>query len=276
MLEIKKGVFGYKGKKTDKVVLDDISCELHAGELLCILGANGAGKTTMYRTILGFIPLLSGEILLDGKKIETFPKTELARKIAYVPQYHTPPFPYTVFDVVVMGRGAHISRFSMPGKKDEMIAEEMLERMGISYLKDEIYTELSGGERQLVLIARALAQQASCILMDEPASNLDFGNQIRLLQEIRKLASEGIGICFTSHYPDHAFLTEASVLALEGKKEWKKGPAKEIITAELLKNIYGLDACVQTYKGKNDKILHRILVDIDEETKRINPKNGEK
>lgn len=265
MLEIKNGVFGYKSRKSEKIVLDGISCQLHNGELLCILGANGVGKTTLYRTILGFIPLLGGEILLDGKEIGTFSKTELARKIAYVPQYHTPPFPYTVSDVVLMGRGAHVSKFSSPGKNDEMIADEMMERMGISDLKREIYTELSGGERQLVLIARALAQQASCILMDEPASSLDFGNQIRLLKEIKKLASEGISICFTSHYPDHAFLTEASVLVLEGKKQWKKGSAQEIITAELLKNIYGLDACIQTYKGKNDQIFHRVLVEMDQE-----------
>lgn len=263
MLEIKNGVFGYRNKKTDKVVLDGISFELLSGELLCILGANGAGKTTMYRTILGFIPLLGGKILLNGKDIGRIPREELARKIAYVPQYHNPPFPYTVSDVVVMGRGAHISRFSSPGEKDEEIAEEMLERMGILDLKHEIYTELSGGERQLVLIARALAQQASCILMDEPASNLDFGNQIRLLREIKKLASEGISICFTSHYPDHAFLTGASVLVLEGKTRWKKGPAEEIITEELLKNVYGIDACIQTCKGKNNQMLHHILVELE-------------
>lgn len=263
MLEIREGVFGYKKKGGEKVVLDGISFQLSPGELLCILGANGAGKTTMYRTILRFLPLIRGEIRVDGRNIEEFSREELARAVAYVPQYHTPPFPYSVYEVVLMGRGAHVSRFAMPGKKDEEIACQALERMGISHLKNEIYTEISGGERQLVLIARALAQQASYLLMDEPASNLDFGNQIRLLKEIRKLTEEGMGICFTSHYPDHAFLTEASVLALEGKKRWEKGTAEAIITKERVRAMYGLEAEIRVFKGKNGKILRRISAEME-------------
>lgn len=265
MLSVKNAVFGYAGKQENRIVLNGISYDFAPGELLCILGANGVGKTTMYRTILGFMPLLKGEISLDGKNIRTISREKLARRIAYVPQYHTPPFPYSVFDVILMGRGAHVSRFMAPGKKDEDITFQMLEKMGILHLKDEIYTELSGGERQLVLITRALVQQTDYILMDEPASNLDFGNQIHLLKVIKKLTSEGIGICFTSHYPDHAFLAGASVLALEGKNSWKKGPAEEIITEELLKKMYGLDAEIQVYEGKNGQKSHRILVEMEED-----------
>lgn len=268
MLNVKNAVFGYTGKTENRIVLDGISYDLNPGELLCILGANGVGKTTMYRTILGFMPLLNGEIFLEGKNIRTYSQEELARHIAYVPQYHTPPFPYSVFDVVLMGRGAHISRFMAPGKKDEDITFQMLERMGILHLKDEIYTELSGGERQLVLIARALVQQTQYILMDEPTSNLDFGNQIHLLKVIKKLTSEGIGVCFTSHYPDHAFLAGASVLALEGKNSWKKGSAEEIITEELLKNMYGLEAGIHVFEGRRGQKLHRILVEMEEEMER--------
>ena len=170
MLEINKAVFGYTGKNKRKTVLENVSFSLDKGELLCILGANGVGKTTMYRTILGFLPLLEGELLVDGRDIRQIPREQLAKHIAYVPQYHTPPFAYSVYDVVLMGRGTHISRFSSPGRKDELIALEMLERMGISHLRDDVYTEISGGERQLVLIARALAQQTEYILMDEPAA----------------------------------------------------------------------------------------------------------
>ena len=263
MLDIKSGVFGYKKKTTKKIVLDGITLQLQPGELMCILGANGVGKTTMYRTILGFLPLLGGEIYVDGESIQTISREELARRIAYVPQYHTPPFPYSVFDVVLMGRGAHVSRFSAPGKKDEDITVQMLNRMGILHLKDEIYTEISGGERQLVLIARALTQQARYLLMDEPTSNLDFGNQIRLLKEIRKLADEGIGICFTSHDPNCAFLTDASVLALEGKTQWEKGSAHKIITEDQIKEMYGLDVTIKTFEGKNKKSMQHIVAEID-------------
>lgn len=260
MLEIKNAVLGYRGKQKDKVILDGLSFSLEQGELLCILGANGVGKTTMYRTVLGFLPLLGGNILIEGKDITGFSRTQLARAIAYVPQYHTPPFPYSVFDVVLMGRSAHLQQFAAPGKEDEKIASEMIERMGIDYLKNEIYTEISGGERQLVLIARALAQQSSYILMDEPASNLDFGNQIRMLKTIRDLSNEGIGVCFTSHYPSHAFLTEASVLAIQGKRQAVKGKAEDIITEKLIKDMYGIDAKIQETFDETGKKQHSIMV----------------
>lgn len=262
MLEIKNAVLGYRGKQGDKVVLDGLSFTLEQGELLCILGANGVGKTTMYRTVLGFLPLLGGHILVDGKDISVFSKTQLARAIAYVPQYHTPPFPYTVFDVVLMGRSAHLQQFAAPGKADEKITFEMIERMGISHLKDEVYTEISGGERQLVLIARALAQQSSYILMDEPASNLDFGNQIRMLKTIKELTNEGIGVCFTSHYPEHALLTDSSVLAIEGKQKAVKGSAKEIITDRLLQDMYGIDARIRELSDEYGNRQHAIMVHI--------------
>ncbi len=264
MLELKNAVLGYTGRQKEKIVLERLNFSLEQGELLCILGANGVGKTTMYRTILGFLPLLGGEILIDGKEIRSISKENLAKKIAYVPQYHTPPFPYTVFDVVLMGRGAHVSRFSSPGAEDEKVAWSMMDRMGILYLKDEIYTEISGGERQLVLIARALTQQAKYILMDEPASNLDFGNQMRMLKVIKNLTQEGIGICFTSHYPEHAFLTDSYVLALEGKQTFQKGRAEDIITEDLLKRMYRLEAKIQKTENRKGKTVSRIMIELDD------------
>lgn len=263
MLEIKNAEFGYSNKHKRKTVLENVSFSLHEGELMCILGANGVGKTTMYRTILGFLPLLGGEMLIDGRNIKEITRDDFSKYIAYVPQYHTPPFAYSVSDVVLMGRSTHISRFASPGKEDERIAHEMMERMGVIHLKDEIYTEISGGERQLVLIARALTQQTKYILMDEPAANLDFGNQMRLISEIKKLIAEGIGVCFTTHYPDHAFLAEASVLALESRASWKFGKAGDVITEDLLKRMYGIDASINTYIGKNDRILRQISAEID-------------
>lgn len=262
MLEIKDAVFGYTGNNRRKTVLEGVSFQLEEGQLLCILGANGVGKTTMYRTILGFIPLLGGCITVDGSDIRQMPREKLSRYIAYVPQYHTPPFAYSVKDVVLMGRGTHVARFSSPGSDDEAVALEMMERMGVLRLKDEIYTEISGGERQLVLIARALAQQTKYILMDEPAASLDFGNQLRLIGEIKKLTSEGIGVCFTSHYPDHAFLAEASVLALEGKNDHQFGTADQVITEERIRRMYGIDAEICGHRDKSGRITKHIVPEL--------------
>lgn len=262
MLDVRNAVLGYRKKQEDKVVLDKLCFCLSPGELLCVLGANGAGKTTLYRTILGFIPLLGGQIMIDGCDMSELSRMQLARKIAYVPQYHTPPFPYTVFDVVLMGRNTHMSQFAAPGKRDVEIAEEMIERMDIAHLRNEVYTEISGGERQMVLIARALTQQSEYILMDEPTASLDFGNQIKVLRMIRKLADDGMGVCFTSHNPSHALQVNASVLAIESKRNAHKGPAREVVTARLLKDMYGVEAKVCNVGEEADDMNTEIIVRI--------------
>jgi iron complex transport system ATP-binding protein len=263
MLEIKNASFGYLSKKKKKVILDGICMNLKPGELWCLLGANGSGKTTMYRSILQFLPLLDGEICIDGKNLSDMSRKEIAKLISYVPQYHTPPFPYSVYEVVMMGRGVHISDFASPSKQDEKIVCETLERMKILSLKDEIYTQISGGQRQLVLIARALAQQTKYIFMDEPTSNLDYGNQMHVLKEICNLSKEGIGICFSTHNPEHAFLTNAHVFALEGGNRWSAGMAEELITEELLSSMYGLETRIDIVTGKHGKVLRRIHAELE-------------
>ena len=263
MLEIRNGTFGYMRKNTRKTVLEKVSFSLEEGQLLCVLGANGVGKTTMYRTILGFLPLLDGNLRVDGNDIASMSRERLAGYIAYVPQYHTPPFAYSVKDVVLMGRSVHVPGFSSPGDGDREIALEMMTRMGVYELKDEIYTEISGGERQLVLIARALTQQTKYILMDEPAANLDFGNQMRLIREIKKLAGEGIGVCFTTHYPEHAFLSGAMVLALEGKNSYEFGPAEEVVDPDMLRRMYGIEAEIVAHRGRGGRICRHIAVEPD-------------
>lgn len=262
MIEVKDAVLGYKQGKARKEVLHHVDFTFEKGQLLCILGSNGIGKTTLYRTMLGLLPLLGGEILVDGENLMEMSAKKLARKLTYVPQYHNPPFPYRVFDVVLMGRGAHVSDVGIPSKEDYRIAEEMLDKMGISYLKDEIYTQISGGERQLVLIARALAQQTDYLLMDEPASSLDFGNQIRVLKEIRRLADEGKGICLTSHNPEQVLLADRDVLAVAGDGNYKFGTASEVITEELLREVYGLEASIHKIQNRKGEWMRSVLPEL--------------
>lgn len=236
-LEIKNVVCGY-GTKT---VVKNISVNIEPGEILCLLGPNGAGKTTFFKTILGFLKLQGGEIILDGENVENWSKKELAKVIGYVPQAHTPPFPFSVLDVVVMGRTAHLGVFETPSKEDIDIAEEALETLGISFLKDRIYTEISGGERQMVLIARALTQKPNILVLDEPTSNLDFGNQIRVLEQINRLSKRGLGIIMTSHFPDHAFLCSTKVALLQRNNKFTVGDVENVVTEENLKAAYGVD-----------------------------------
>jgi iron complex transport system ATP-binding protein len=246
-LEVKNVMCGYdKG-----VVIKDISLTVESGEVLCLLGPNGVGKTTFFKSILGFLGLKNGEIILNNENIKKLSRKQLAKSIGYVPQAHIPPFPFSVIDVVVMGRTAHLGTFSSPSKKDIFLAEEILEKLDIAYLKDKIYTQISGGERQMVLIARALTQKPEILIMDEPTSNLDFGNQIRVLQQINSLAKDVLGVIMTSHFPNHAFLCSTKVGLMEKNNKFKIGTADEIITEENLKSVYGIDMKIASIQGEN-------------------------
>lgn len=252
MLSVQNAVCGYKvHRQPDKVVLDNASLQVERGEVLCILGANGVGKTTLFKSILGAIPLLGGRVLLDGVDRSGLSQREVARKIGYVPQSHTPPFPFTVLQIVVMGRVSHLSYAQTPGKRDWEIAYNALDKLGIAHLADEVYTEISGGERQLALIARALTQEAELLIMDEPTSNLDFGNQIKVLRQICSLAESGIGVVFTSHFPNHAFLCASQVAVIKNKQELLIGGVDEIVTKDVLEEIYGIE--VELFTGQSSK-----------------------
>lgn len=247
-LELKNVTCGY-GLET---IIHDISMEIESGEVLCILGPNGVGKTTLFKTILGFLKLQNGKILIDGKSIYDYKNKELAKLIGYVPQAHNPPFPFKVIDIVLMGRVCYVGLFSSPTKKDNDIALDALKTLDILYLKDKVYTEISGGEKQLVLIARALAQQPKMLVMDEPTANLDFGNQMRLLNHINKLVEKGIGVIMTSHFPNHVFLCATKVSVIKNGRLLKMGKPQQVITKENLKDIYGIDIeIINTDMGDN-------------------------
>lgn len=249
MLEIERAAFGYKSRGETKVVLENFDLTLSKGQLICLLGANGAGKTTVFKTILGHIPLLEGRIAIDGTPLKEMDHKTLASKIAYVPQQHVPPFPYTVLQVVEMGRCIHIGAFSSPSRQDERRAQEMLEQLGIAKLRDAVYTELSGGERQLVLIARALAQESEYLLLDEPTASLDYGNQARLLKEIGRLADTGIGICMILHDPEQALRLDRDVTVILDRHTALRGKARDVITADLLHQMYGVRTEMKTWSA---------------------------
>ena len=213
-------------------ILKDVSLTLRQGEIVCILGPNGIGKTTVFRSVLGFLKLLDGEVLLDGVPRDRIRARDFAKCVGYVPQSHEPPFPYSVPDVVVMGRAAHLRPFEAPGLEEYRIADQVLKMLEISYLREKTYTQISGGERQMVLIARALAQNSGLLVMDEPTANLDFGNQIHVLQSIKKLTASGLGVLMTTHNPDHAFLCCDRVILLTKDKQVLEGKP---LTKSLLK-----------------------------------------
>lgn len=236
-------------------VVDSISLRLKVGEVVGLLGANGCGKTTLIKTILGLLPVQGGEILLDGKNIKNWTSAQIARVIGYIPQMHTPPFPFEVLDVVLMGRTAHIKPFSSPSPQDVKIAERALDMLNISYLRDRVYTEISGGERQLVLIARALAQEPKILIMDEPTASLDFGNQIKVLSHVKQLAGMNIAVLMSCHFPEHAFIYSNRAVLLNEGRILHSGTPGETITAERLKTLYGIDVDIVTVKNRMNQEL---------------------
>jgi len=225
--------FELKGLKcgySNKAVLKGISFTMDAGEVLCVLGPNGTGKTTLFKTILGLIKPLEGQILFNGENSMHWSRSKMAQVIGYIPQAQNTSFPFGVMDMILMGRTAHLGNFASPSQKDKKIAERAIDTLGISYLVKRIFTELSGGEKQLVLIARALAQEPEILVMDEPTSALDFGNQLKVLSHVRQLARNGLTIIMASHVPDHAFFYSTKVMLLNQGGLFGLGKANEIIT----------------------------------------------
>jgi iron complex transport system ATP-binding protein len=222
------------------VVLQGASLQLRPGEVVALLGANGAGKSTLLRILLGLLKPGGGEVRLAGRPLADYPRRELARQLAYVPQVHSTPFPYTVRQVVTMGRLPNTGLFAAPGAADFAAVERVMVRLNIDRLAERPYTEISGGERQLALIARALAQGSRLLVMDEPASGLDYGNQITLLELLRSLAAEGYGILKTTHHPDHALAGSDRVAILQNGRIVAQGQPAEVMTASLLSDLYGV------------------------------------
>ncbi len=233
-------------------VLRDISIDVEEGTLVNVLGPNGTGKSTLFRCILGLNRNYTGSIIVNGKDIRTLSIRERAREMAFIPQSHKPVYDYAVLDVVLMSSGAGAGAFFSPKKSHVDRAYEALERVGIGFLADRPYTRISGGEQQLVLIARALAQDASTIIMDEPTSALDYGNTVRILSCVRQLSEEGLTIIQSTHQPDQAFLYADKTLVLHEGHVLAYGTPKETITEGLIGKIYGVE--VEVNSLHDDKV----------------------
>lgn len=232
--------FGYG----DRRVGSQVTLELGGGEVLCLLGPNGSGKTTLFRTLLGLLRPLSGRVLVDGEDAAGLSRDWIARHVSYVPQAQGTFFPYSVAEVVLMGRTAHLGLFNAPSAGDRAAAAAALRRVGIGHLAEADYTRISGGERQLTLIARALAQESRMMVMDEPTANLDFGNQLRVLEHIRTLADSGIGVLLSTHDPDQALLCADRVAMLHEGRLLACGGTHEVMTVAHLQTLYGVAVSV--------------------------------
>lgn len=250
MLEVNNLVCGYH---MGKPVVGPVSFHIKKGEIACLVGPNGIGKTTLLKTILGLLKPLDGTITIDQKESGSYSVKEFAKTVAYVPQGHIPPFPYAVKDVVVMGCNPNMNEFSSPGSKDYDTAMETLERMGIAHLAERDYTELSGGERQMVVIARALAQKTEFLVMDEPTNHLDYGNGIMVLSQVSQLAAAGYTILMITHAPDHAFWCADRVIALGKDGFFQEGTAREVLTEKHLAELYGVDIHLESISIKKDR-----------------------
>ena len=235
-LEVQGLKFGYS---PDRPVLDGISFSVGGDGIFCILGRNGTGKSTLLKCLVGE-ERAEGTVLLDGKPFSACSAREVARKIGYLPQNHVPRFPFRVLDVVMMGRTAHLGYFAHPGKEDEEIARRNMEFLSISHLCEQPYTNISGGERQLVLIAAALTQEPEFLLMDEPTSHLDFGNSHRFLELVERLHDSHIGILMTTHFPEQALFLNAETFILKGGHLQESGRAEEVIRQDSMEALYEL------------------------------------
>lgn len=255
-IEVRNLSFAYGSHE----VLRDVSFAVPDAALVGVLGPNGVGKSTLFRCILGLNQGYRGTILVNGQDLRRLSVRERAREVSYIPQSHAPVYDYEVLDVVLMATGSDLKMLSNPGKAQVKRAYAALERIGIERLARRAYTQISGGEQQLVLIARAIAQQAQTIIMDEPTSALDYGNTVRVLSCVRQLAREGLSIIQSTHNPDQAFLYSDKTLVIDGGRVRAFGSPHDTITSELISDLYAVDVEVNSLYG--DKV--RVCVPVRE------------
>lgn len=256
LLEADNLYFAYNPGST---VLHGVSLTLERGETLFVLGKNGCGKTTLLSCLSGILSPISGKVMMEGKTLTDFSPAERAQSIALIPQFHTPTFAYTVRQLVLMGRAPYLSWMDAPSRRDEEIVDQSLEQVGLFDLRDRPYTEISGGEQQLVLIARGLAQSSSIILMDEPTAHLDLSNQYRVLEIIHQLGQQGLSFIISSHSPNDALTYADKVLLISGGWVIDYGKPQETLTEPLLSSVYGIQTEVFYQKENGESRARAVL-----------------
>lgn len=244
LVEVKDVAFSYGSGD----IFQDIGFSVDRGEVFCLFGPNGCGKTTLLDCIMGILKIARGSIFLNQNNISGLNPRAIARCISFVPQVHVKTFPYRVIDVVVMGRTCYTGFFAAPSREDREIAEEALELVGLTHLKEKPYTKLSGGETQLVLVARALAQNTPLMVMDEPTAHLDFKHELIVLETIVRLVrKKGISVIMASHFPNHAYYFEnnavSTTVALMGCGSFKAlGRPSQVLTEENMASVFGVSS----------------------------------
>lgn len=241
-LEVSKGFF--KFKKTD-YILRDINFSLVDGDVLSILGPNGVGKTTLIKCLTGLLPWTKGETFIDGKNISAMKERELWSKISYIPQKRNFSFSYTGLEMVLFGSTSSLDVFEKPSQRERARALEVMEMIGIDHLQDKVANEMSGGELQMVLIARSLLKEPKIIILDEPESGLDYKNQIIILDLIKKLSASGVIIVMNTHYPDHALKISNKCLLLNYDKTYKFGETREVLNGKNLKKSFSVEVKIE-------------------------------
>lgn len=245
-------------------IFENVNLEIKKGELTAILGANGCGKTTLINCILNFLKPQEGKVLIENKEVIALKAVELAKKIAYVPQNHRKTFPFTSQEIVLMGRTAYTLAYSSPKAEDLEIALEALDLVGMAHMAEKPYVLLSGGESQLVMLARAIAQQTPAIILDEPTAHLDNYNELLVLERTSKLIKEkGLTVVMTTHHPNQILYLESNEISVNCALMKKggimyKGPACDAITEEKISQLYNIQCAVLEKAGMDGKIIKYI------------------
>lgn len=240
MIEVQGLTFAHNG--TGNPVLRNIGFTAETGKITAVLGPNGSGKTTLFQCLLGIWRFQHGDVRIGGKSIQHMKRIDIAKRISAVPQEHEPPFPYSCFDIILMGRTAHVGIFSSPSESDRAFAREAMAALGIAHLANRPYTRVSGGERQMVLIARCLTQNAPVMLLDEPTAHLDFRNQITILKAVKNIVQRrNLAAVMNLHDPNMALLFADRVLLLNNGGLVAHGTPDAVITRENLLEVYGLN-----------------------------------
>jgi iron complex transport system ATP-binding protein len=260
LLQVDSVSFAYGRGRTAARVLEEVTLDVPPASIVAVLGPNGSGKTTLLRLTAGLLAPAAGRVRLDGRDIAAMPRRELARRLAVVPQETHAAFDFTVLDLVLMGRYPHLGAFELEGAADVAIAREALAATGMAAFERRRFSTLSGGEKQRVVIASALAQQANLLLLDEPTASLDMGHQITLVHLLHRLnAGRGTTILVSTHDLNFAAAVARRLVLLRQGRVLAAGPVEDVLTAANVQTLYGVRADVRYHAGAG----HLTVVPID-------------